>query len=173
MPKVLIVSDSHGLEEEVGVIRDRHKHEVDAIIHCGDSELPFDSVHMEMYAAVRGNCDMDDRYPDEETFSINDLSFFATHGHLFQVKSSLMPLSYRAEELGANVICFGHSHMAGAEMVNGKLFINPGSVRLPRGITEKTYAILQWEGQKAAVHFYSSEGNPLPNMTYETNFQAE
>lgn len=36
---VLIISDSHGLEEELQTIAKRHEAEVDLMIHCGDSEL--------------------------------------------------------------------------------------------------------------------------------------
>ena len=62
---------------------------------------------------------------------IGDRTLFITHGHRHSVKSNLMVLSYRAKEVGADIACFGHSHQLGAEMVNGTLFINPGSIRLP------------------------------------------
>lgn len=171
MPSVLIVSDSHGLTEEVQLLKDRHAHEVDGMIHCGDSELDYRSAEMESYIKVKGNCDFDDEYPDEVQESIQNMSFFVTHGHLFRVKSTLMPLSYRADERGAQIVCFGHSHIAGAEMVGGKLFINPGSIRLPRNHPEKTYAIVNWdEGQSVRVQFYNDEGEVIPYLTYETTF---
>ncbi len=37
--KVLIMSDSHGLTHEISIIKERHKQDVTAMIHCGDSEL--------------------------------------------------------------------------------------------------------------------------------------
>ncbi|MCT2537919.1 metallophosphoesterase [Aquibacillus koreensis] len=168
MPKVLIMSDSHGLRKEVAMIKDRHKDSVDQVIHCGDSELDMDAPELYDFMKVAGNCDIDGRYPNEIDFSVQDLTFFVTHGHLFQVKTTLMPLSYRAEELGANVICFGHSHIAGAEVVKGRLFINPGSVRLPRGRKEPTYAILSWEAkQDVTVDFYDVSGDKIEEMTYQ------
>ncbi|KGP73860.1 metallophosphoesterase [Pontibacillus yanchengensis] len=174
MPKVLIISDSHGLSDEVQKIKDRHSDEVDGMIHCGDSELPFDDNAMDQFQKVQGNCDMDERYQEELDFTIGDLTFFVTHGHLFRVKSTLMPLSYRADELGAQVICFGHSHTAGVEMVDGKLFINPGSIRLPRGITEKTYATLYWEDPSVVtVEFFTDQGVVIPDLTYTADFQTE
>ncbi|WP_338111404.1 metallophosphoesterase [Oceanobacillus caeni] len=136
MYEVLIISDSHGLKEEITEIKSRHPNIT--MIHCGDSELEYDSVELEGMYKVRGNCDFDSRYPEEEIISIGGLTFFVTHGHLFQVKSTFMKLSYRAKELGADVICFGHSHIAGAEQNDGQLFINPGSIRLPRNRHEKT-----------------------------------
>ena len=41
--KVLIISDSHGLEDELETIAKRHEDEADLMIHCGDSEL--DAAH--------------------------------------------------------------------------------------------------------------------------------
>ena len=65
---------------------------------------------------VRGNCDIDDRFPLEELFPIEDAKVFVVHGHKYNVKSTLMPLFYRAQEVQASVVCFGHSHLLGAEM---------------------------------------------------------
>lgn len=173
MPKVLIVSDSHGLTEEVTTVRERHADEVNAMIHCGDSELDFKSDEMEGYHKVRGNCDFDEQYPEEIDFEVDGMKFFATHGHLYRIKTTLMPLSYRAEEVGAHIVCFGHSHMAAAEKVEDRLFINPGSIRLPRGITEKTYAIVSWTHKsEVKVEFYNVEGEKIPSMTVEASLQA-
>jgi len=174
VPNVLIVSDSHGLTEEVQTVKERHKDEVDAMIHCGDSELEFDADEMKDYQKVRGNCDFDDRYPEDIDLDVAGMKFLATHGHLYRIKTTLMPLSYRAEEVGADIVCFGHSHMAAAEKVDHRLFINPGSIRLPRGITEKTYAIASWNGKSdVKVEFFNVEGEQIPSMTVETSLQAE
>ncbi|MFC0522418.1 metallophosphoesterase [Pontibacillus salicampi] len=174
MPKVLIISDSHGLTDEVQAIKERHADEVDIMIHCGDSELAYDAEPMHGYYKVQGNCDMDNRYPEEVSIDVGNVSIFATHGHLHNVKSTLMPLSYRADELGASIICFGHSHTAAAEKVKDKLFINPGSIRLPRGRDEKTYATLYWEEpSEATIEFYSDQGIIIPDMTVDVDLTAE
>jgi len=52
--KVLIMSDSHGLTHEISMIADRHKQEVAAMIHCGDSELERNDPHMSEFLAVAG-----------------------------------------------------------------------------------------------------------------------
>ncbi|MDC3415695.1 metallophosphoesterase family protein [Aquibacillus salsiterrae] len=170
MPSVLILSDSHGWTKEVEVIKQRHISDVDKLIHCGDSELMYDSKELEHFQTVAGNCDMDARFPNELNFDNNGLTFFVTHGHLFQVKSTLTKLSYRAEELGANVICFGHSHFAGAEKIENQLFINPGSIRLPRGRTEGTYVILSWdEVKQIKVEYFDLNGQRIEALTYQTD----
>ncbi|MFT8322951.1 MAG: metallophosphoesterase [Bacillus sp. (in: firmicutes)] len=163
--KVLIVSDSHSLVEEVGELKARHKGEVDVFLHCGDSELPANEKVMEGYATVRGNCDYDENYPNELVKEVNDTKIFITHGHLYGVKSSITKLSYRAKELGAQIACFGHSHFLGMEMVDNILFINPGSLRLPRGRMEKTYVILTIDQNKYTTEVYDYTKGKLPDLT--------
>jgi putative phosphoesterase len=162
--RVLIVSDSHSLTEELHTIKNRHK-DVDALVHCGDSELQADSSEMEGFLAVRGNCDYDERYENEETLNIGEDLLYVTHGHLYNVKMTLMNLTYRAKERNAKVVCFGHSHIAGAEKIDQTLFINPGSIRLPNRRKERTYAILHYEENKATVNFYDHEGNEVKDLT--------
>ncbi|WP_112181535.1 MULTISPECIES: metallophosphoesterase [Paraliobacillus] len=172
MPKVLITSDSHGLTEELEIIKERHKDEVDQMIHCGDSELEFDASPMDNFKKVTGNCDFDSRYPDELDFAVADLNFYITHGHMHQVKTSLKPVIKRAKELDAKIICHGHSHIAVAQKIDNKVIINPGSIRLPRVREEKTYAILSWEtSQELTVDFYDVDGNLVKDLGFETTIK--
>lgn len=168
MPKILIVSDSHGLTDEIKQIKEQHQTEY--AIHCGDSELDLDAPELEGFVKVAGNCDVDTRFPDEQLTEIAGVKIFVAHGHLYQVKSDLMPLSYRAQEEGASVVCFGHTHIAGAEKVAGQLFINPGSIRLPKNRREKTYAIMEWTTEDdVAVSFYTTDGKLVHELTYHTS----
>ena len=171
MPKILILSDSHGWNQEVSEIKARHQDQVDAMIHCGDSELEYDSEALAGFEKVQGNMDMDFRFPEENDFEVGKLHFFVTHGHLLQIKSTLMHASYRAEELHANVICFGHSHVAGAEKVNDQLFINPGSIRQPRSVHPGSYAILEADDQlkEISVRFYTKEDKEITSLAYQTS----
>lgn len=169
--KVLIVSDSHGLTKELIELKKKYQTEVEAMIHCGDSELDADDEAMADYIAVRGNCDFDSSFQNDQLVSIKNkgigegIAFYVTHGHLYNVKMSLMNLRYRAEEVGANVVCFGHSHIAGAELIDNILFINPGSIRLPRLRKEKTYAILEVdEAKNCVVRFFSIDGKEIPQL---------
>lgn len=165
MTKVLIVSDSHGLTKELEIIKQRHL--VDAMIHCGDSELGMDDKEMAGFYSVMGNCDVDTRYPEEQTIQVSGVKFLIVHGHLHQVKSNLLHVAYRAEELGAQVICFGHTHIAGVEQKGNQLLLNPGSIRLPRVRKEKTYAIMEWQvKEEITVRFYSVDGAELEALRY-------
>lgn len=79
---------------------------------------------------------------------------------------------YQAEELGADIICFGHSHIAGSELMDGKLLINPGSIRLPRVRKEKTYAILNIDKDNATVRFYDLDGREVESLTNHVQLPA-
>ncbi len=154
--KLLIMSDTHGDAEVIRQVRDFHT-DVEINIHCGDSELPYDHPYLDGVYKVRGNCDrLDDRFPTEQIFQLNDKKVFVTHGHLFNVKSSLLSLTYRAKELGATICCFGHSHLLGAELIDDILFINPGSLLKPRGRKEKTYIVVEMKEHAYYVNCYTN-----------------
>lgn len=154
MSRVLIVSDSHGSTELLEKIEKQHGQYVDLMIHCGDSELSEMDAVMKKFSSVKGNCDFYGDFPDDVTLEINGSKVFVTHGHLYSVKSTLVNLFYKAKELEANIVCFGHSHILGAEMIEDVLFINPGSIRLPRGRKERTFIILELEQEKATVQIH-------------------
>ncbi|WP_440620668.1 metallophosphoesterase [Bacillus subtilis] len=161
---VLIISDSHGLEEELQTIAKRHEAEVDLMIHCGDSELETRHPALEPYAVVKGNCDFAGDFKDELLLTAGSRKILVTHGHLHGIKQTLLNVYYRAEELGADIICFGHSHIAGSEVLHGKLMINPGSIRLPRVRRTESYAILTLENDAAIVRFYDQAGNEIEDL---------
>lgn len=163
--KILIVSDSHGLTDELTEIKETHTKEVDMMIHCGDSELSANAPSLTGFSVVQGNCDYDNKFPLEIVEAVDDFRVFITHGHRFSVKSSLMNLSYRAKELGASIVCFGHSHNLGAELIDNTLFINPGSIRLPRGRKEKTYVILEVLEDQLILHVYDLEQGKIGELT--------
>ncbi|PRO64929.1 metallophosphoesterase family protein [Alkalicoccus urumqiensis] len=163
--KVLIMSDSHGWQEEVQEIIHRHHEEVEGIIHCGDSELSASSEAINRTAVVRGNCDMDSSMPEERVETFGDLRFFISHGHLLNVKTTEMNLVYRAAETDADVVCFGHTHQPAAVENDGRILINPGSMRLPRGREEGTYVILEKQENGITVQFYTMEGESVDDLS--------
>ncbi|MDM5315669.1 metallophosphoesterase [Fictibacillus sp. b24] len=159
MGKALIVSDSHGLTDELVTLKKRFDSEVDLMIHCGDSELSTNAEELSGFVTVKGNMDyLGDDFPNEAIELLGQTCIYITHGHLYDVKMSYLSLAYRAEETGAKIACFGHSHVAEAFEREGMIFINPGSIRLPRGTFEKTYAVLEIEEGIVSVSFYSLDG---------------
>ncbi|MEK4246213.1 MULTISPECIES: metallophosphoesterase family protein [unclassified Psychrobacillus] len=167
--KILIMSDTHKdtvtMEEVIQV----HQDEVQAIIHCGDSELDASYFEGKSIFIVGGNCDYYSSFPEEELITLDNEKILVVHGHRHQVKSTILPLSYRAQEVGATVVCFGHSHMLGAELQNGILFVNPGSLHEPRGRKEKSYSIVEKKENLWQVLFFSSEHKLIENVNLKTS----
>ncbi|QKS71965.1 metallophosphoesterase [Paenalkalicoccus suaedae] len=162
--KTLILSDSHGWTDEVAEITARHQ-DVQAVIHCGDSELSADEKAIQGMNIVAGNCDMHHDFPEEWTGEIGGLRFFVGHGHLLQVKSTEMNLLYKAEEAEADIACFGHTHVAVATEEKGRILINPGSVRLPREYPVGTYVILEEKANAIDVNFYDTSGQFVEELS--------
>lgn len=166
--KILVMSDTHGDSHIIDVVK-KHVGSVDAIFHCGDSELDLHHSSLEGVQVVLGNCDMDSSIPIEVNTTVKGTNIFMTHGHLFQVKSTLMSLNYRAQELKAQIVLFGHSHVLGAELINGVLFVNPGSLKVPRGRKEKSYAIIEKSSSQWVVTFFSDTHLELASVSFSTN----
>lgn len=171
MSKILIVSDSHGQRSELEELKNRHGQEVKLMIHCGDSELSEQDIELQGYSVVKGNCDFYGDFSNEIIEEVNGFRFFVTHGHLHSVKSSLLNLLYRAEEENAQIVCFGHSHVLGAEMIHNKLFINPGSLRLPRGRKERTYVILEIEESKVDLKVFDFDHGEMVELRKTFEFK--
>lgn len=151
--KIVVFSDTHGstaaVEQLAGML-------ADAVFHCGDSELSADHPRLKGVHAVRGNCDLDARFPEMLAVDVGGTAVFAAHGHQHSVNHSLLALSYAAQEARADIALFGHTHIYGAEMIGGVLFVNPGSAVLPRGGRPATYAVIEIaDGYK--VSFYTME----------------
>jgi len=161
--KLLVLSDTHRDTETMEQVI-QHCQDVDAVIHCGDSELDAAYFEGTSIHIVRGNCDFDELFEDEALFDLANNKVLVVHGHKHNVKSTLMPLNYRAQEVQASIVCFGHSHLLGAELQNGILFVNPGSLHKPRGRKEKSYAIIQKLENAWSVLFYTDEHKLLEQV---------
>lgn len=165
--KVLIVSDTHGLTQELTALKRRYDNEVDVFIHCGDSELNPGGSEISGFATVEGNCDIHGAYPDVLLKTIGPVKYFVTHGHLFDAKRSPMKLMYKGLEAGADVVCYGHTHVAQTFMEGGIVFINPGSLRLPRNYPEGTYVICDYNPQLKTLHvgYYNFAGEQVDSLS--------
>ncbi|WP_153733479.1 metallophosphoesterase [Sporosarcina obsidiansis] len=158
--KIIVLSDSHG---DTATVQQIAALPADATFHCGDSELPVDHPLIKGLHIVRGNCDRDRQLPASVSVKVGDESVFVVHGHEHDVKRSLLALSYAAAEQQASIVLFGHSHLYGAEMIGGVLFVNPGSTTQPRGGREATYAVIEAE-ETYTVSFYNMN-NQLVDQT--------
>lgn len=166
MKRYLVVSDSHTNRECLVELVAKYNHVVDQMFHCGDSQLMSDDQIWESFIVVRGNCDFGDGFPKEQIYRNEQDTIFMTHGHLFNVNFSLNNLIYKGEELNATMSFYGHTHQLGAEMVDGQLILNPGSIVEPRGrYRVRTYAIVESDETNIVVYFYNQNHHLQEELT--------
>lgn len=166
MKRYLVVSDSHTNRPCLVDLLNRYQDKVDQLFHCGDSQLPADDELWNSFIVVKGNCDFGKGYLDEQVYQNQLDKIVMTHGHLFNVNFTLSNLIYRAQELQGNMIFYGHTHILGAEMIEGCLVLNPGSIVQPRGrYNVKTYALIESDDTTITVYFYNDNHQLLPEFT--------
>ncbi len=119
MKQIAILSDTHGLLRES--VMDELA-EADCFIHAGDIDTPYiiESIQKlgETYV-VRGNNDKEwaEDLPESTTVTIEGVRFFIVHNKK-DIPKYLTDI---------DVVVYGHSHKYSAEIINGVLFLNPGS----------------------------------------------
>lgn len=126
MEKLLIISDSHGLTDEL--IKLCRSHRDYKILHLGDFCINEKTLNDLNICYVKGNCDFS-RADSEKLLEINGKKIFMTHGNKYNVKSSIMNLYYKALELNVDYCLFGHTHHELMCIEDGITFLNPGSLK--------------------------------------------
>lgn len=129
--KIAVFSDSHGYGRKMldAVLAEAPG----AIVFCGDGlrdlrELNEAFPNIPIYA-VAGNCDYAPAVPISRAEEFNGAKILITHGHRYGVKSGdLSRLAYAAQEAGAKIALYGHTHNARADKLGGVALINPGSI---------------------------------------------
>lgn len=176
MTKVLIVSDNHGDRAILSQLAERWKDKVELMIHCGDSGIPSDDPLMQSFTRVAGNNDWHLGYDPDQLVLVNGNRFLVTHGHHYGVNSSLTPLMLKGESVGADVVCFGHTHQLLATVERGMLMVNPGSISLPRGRYASlggTFAIVELLPKNFVVDFYDRCSVRQPQLHCEFSREEE
>lgn len=164
--KILVVSDTHQEAKGLQMLQENFFEEIDVKIHCGDSELPADAPCLSGFTVVQGNCDIPGTFPEEVLLEAGGMKIFVSHGHQYRVKQTVLPISYKAKELGAQIVCFGHSHFLGIEEREGVLFINPGSLNFPRGRAEGTYVIIDVKENEIKMFVCNEHQERIYRKTY-------
>ena len=99
----------------------------------------------ERIVAVRGNCDAEiDQlmlsFPmlgPCATVVADGVRLFLSHGHLWGPDEQLPPLP------AGSIVATGHTHVPTVEFVDGHWCFNPGSISIPKGGSEPSYALLE------------------------------
>ncbi len=145
--KILVLSDTHGsIERAEEVIRQNRKS--DLIIHLGDNirdaddlSYIFPEILME---SVRGNCDfVAPETPSEKLLEYMGVRIFITHGNAYSVKNGYSRLIHKAAHVDADLVLFGHTHIAETFAHGKAIFLNPGSLSEPRSGRKPSYAVIE------------------------------
>ena len=146
-----VISDSHGSSYAI----DRAVKEVPDVkewFHLGD--FADDGAYLAARSgvsvtAVRGNNDFrNGNYQDLEIVERAGVRILLLHGHQYFRDGGLKALIDECKELQVQLCIFGHSHRQDLFKKNDIVFLNPGSIYLPRDGGEGSYAILTVGGGK-------------------------
>lgn len=145
--KALFISDNHGDAAILERVKEGLADQVDAMFHCGDSNLSPDDPALAGFQVV-----VDQVVGDEHVF--------VTHGHLYGVNQSLLNLKLAAKEAGATVAAYGHTHQLACQVVDGILLLNPGSISQPRGEYDYlggTFAMVETTPEHFIVRYFNRD----------------
>lgn len=163
--KYLVASDIHGSSYYAKKLIEAFKKEgADKLVLLGDllyhgprNDLPRDydtkstmkllNEIKEDLVCVRGNCDSEVdqmvlEFPimaDYALISLGKRTVFVTHGHLYSEDAP--PLLKKGD-----VLLNGHTHVVKCKEYESFVYMNPGSVSLPKENTQSGYIILSEEG---------------------------
>jgi len=145
--KILVISDSHG--RRLNVLDTYKKENPDGVLFLGDGLSDMDVLDVippKFCVCVKGNCDI---FPEEgvRVLHLENKKLLLTHGHGSGVKQGLWKLDLLAQERGADVVLYGHTHQPADDSIEGRRYICPGS------IAQGTYVILSLEKDELKVEF--------------------
>lgn len=142
MKSIIVLSDTHGNRAETEKLYPVFG-ECDYIIHLGDTSSDgarIRSAFPDKTYLLNGNCDIPRLGTDELELEIEGVKIFACHGDRYSVKRGISSLAAKAEEVGAQIALYGHTHCAKEEICGGVTLFNPGT--LSRYSAQKSYLYL-------------------------------
>ena len=160
----MIASDIHGSAKYCRMMLDRYeKEKADRLLLLGDllyhgprNDLPEEyapkqviemlNARREEILCVRGNCEAEvDQmvlsFPvlaDYALMPLGERIVFITHGHTFN-REHLPPLK------PGDILLHGHTHVPACEAFGQNVYMNPGSVSIPKDGTPRSYMTLEGE----------------------------
>ena len=149
--KILIASDIHGSAKYCRKLLERYEKENagrllllgDLLYHGPRNDLPEEydpkqvigmlNEHRDEIACVRGNCEAEVdqmvlRFPVMADYALMPLGgrmIYLTHGHVFN-RENLPPMKE------GDILLHGHTHVPACEAIGPYVYMNPGSVSIPK-----------------------------------------
>ena len=159
MLRILIMSDSHGRNENVELAIAQVREEIgefQMLIHLGGVG---DAREIESLAGVpcyivRGNTDYDAKLLNANVIEAGGHRIFATHGHLYQVDMRLDLLRFAALENDCDIAMYGHTHVPYLEEdPDDVTILNPGSISKPRQADHRyTYMVMEIDDEDGVTY---------------------
>ncbi len=160
--KLMFASDIHGSAYYAEVLKEKYYEEApqklillgDLLYHGPRNDLPKEYSPKKVIdilnslsdniLCVRGNCDTEVdqmvlNFPimaDYMVMYLDEKELYITHGHKFNIEN-LPPIKSGAYLMN------GHTHISANEEINGIIYLNPGSVSIPKGNTNNSYMIYE------------------------------
>ena len=156
--KVMFLSDVHGIKTNLEVVRDQFdKLKCDKLVVLGDlfyigprnkmqegydiqAVADFLNSYKDKIVCLRGNCDaLVDQYMcdfplvgEVGVLSVDGRDFYLTHGHIFNEDKW---------EYKNTILIYGHYHIPFIKEKDSNIFINPGSISLPKENNKPSYMV--------------------------------
>ena len=152
--RIACASDAHGATRKIDRLVENMP-PIDSFIFLGDCDR--DAVYISYalseiqpqvsFHAVCGNNDPFSKLPGTLLLWLGNTRAFITHGHLFQVKTSLQRLQAETTRHDCSLALFGHTHHPLITQTETCLFVNPGALQNGEwaflDIGEEVHAALQ------------------------------
>jgi uncharacterized protein len=171
--RVGLVADSHGLSDPKlpGLLAG-----CELILHAGDLVKPAVLRELEALApvrAVRGNNDVDPafgRLPETAILPLGRFTALLVHD-LGPPARPHPPLRRLLARERPHVVVHGHSHRPGSTVVNGTLFLNPGSAGPRRFSLPRTAALLEVDDAALVFALFDLAGEALAPIGEPVGFR--
>lgn len=156
--KLMFISDIHGIKSNLEIVKEKFiEHKCDKLIVLGDlyyigprnkMQEEYDILTVQEFLnyfkdkliCLRGNCDSEvdllvSDFPiinDLGLISVDNNEIYLTHGHLYNENNWAKENS---------ILVYGHLHIPFIKEIGNNLYINPGSISLPKGGNVPTYLV--------------------------------
>lgn len=168
--KILFISDIHGIKKNLPLIQEKYREfQCEKLVVLGDlyytswtnkgredydPEFVKDFLESfgERLICLRGNCDSDEdlkygKFPIlEVTQVLEEPNIYATHGHIYNENN------WNKKN---TILVFGHYHIPFIEEKGDNIYINPGSISLPKEDYKESYMV--WDEEKFTIYDVENE----------------
>lgn len=154
--KLLMISDIHGISKNLKTLEEKVRLiDFDYIVILGDlfssiyskqrdEELiiKFLNRYQEKLIVVRGNCDnysdilkIPVKVEDIHYLKVDQYDFYFTHGNIYNY--------YQNDTFSNGILVYGHEHIPYIKKDSDMIYLNTGSLSLPRDNYGKTFAVYE------------------------------